>query len=131
MQFSPMAGFTPGAGLKYDNRPRHHYVTGIVAVQSTNPTKIVDSLNGRKHLPDFVVCLSEGWLATKKVEGDEKQVTIGHAQWGYEKFIWARTGKRTITIMNMLLQTELLGVRLPMSQAKEVLGAALEGVLVE
>ena len=61
-QFTPTAGFKVGAGLGADFRPRHHYVTGIVAVDAIASDSIVQELEGRRiggeqHLPDMVVCL--------------------------------------------------------------------------
>lgn len=47
-QFTPTAGFQLGAGLVGDHRTRHHYVTGIVAINAMRASRIVVELNRRK-----------------------------------------------------------------------------------
>ena len=47
-QFTPTAGFQLGQGLTGDGRPRHHYVTGIVAIDAIGDDKIILELNRRR-----------------------------------------------------------------------------------
>ena len=136
LQFTPTAGFKLGAGLAGDNRPRHHYVTGIVAVDAIEPGRIVGELNRRKkngeqYLPDLVVCLSKKWLIAKAKTSEAGSLTTGDTEWGYDGYVCVDTEDRTITVMNLLLQAKLQNINLPKSQAENILTEALRGKKVQ
>lgn len=129
-QFTPTAGLALGRGLTGDERPRHHYVTGIVAVDAMEGGRILQELEdrqvrGEEHLPDLVVCLSKQWIIAKANRGRAGNWTLGDTEWGYDAYAWAELGDRTITVMNLLLQAKLQNINLPKSQAEDILTEAL------
>ena len=131
-QFTPTAGFQLGAGLTGDRRPRHHYVTGIVAIDAIGDDKIIKELKGRRtegeqYLPDIVVCLSKKWIITKAKRREDGGLTAGDAEWGYDAYVKVDTDDRTITVMNLMLQAKLQNINLPKSQAENILTEALKG----
>lgn len=128
-RFTPTSGFEIGAGLEGDPRPRHHYVTGIVAVDAIEGLKIVRELERRRiggdqHLPDMVVCLSKKWITAKAKRRENGRLTTGDTEWGFDTFVMVDTEDRTITVMNLLLQAKLQNINLPKSQAENVLTEA-------
>lgn len=134
-RFTPTAGFEVGAGLAGDLRPRHHYATGIVAVDAIDGHRIVRELEGRRiggdrHLPDMVVCLRKGWIVAKAKRTEDGKLTSGDTEWGYDTYVRVDTEDRTITVMNLLLQAKLQNVNLPKSQAESILSEALKGAVV-
>ena len=131
-QFSPTAGFKLGDGLSGDLRPRHHYVTGIVAVNSIEGSKITQKLEERRvggepNLPAFVVCLSKKWIIAKAKRKEDGRLGAGDTEWGYDTYVRVDTEDRTITVMNLLLQAKLQNINLPKSQAENILTEALRG----
>ncbi len=135
-QFTPTAGFEIGAGLEGDTRPRHHYVTGIVAVDAIEGHRIVRELDrrrigGEQHLPDMVVCLSKQWIIAKANRRQERSLTTGDTEWGYDTYVMVGTEDRTVTVMNLLLQAKLQNINLPKSQAEKILTEALRGKAVQ
>ena len=131
-QFTPTAGFELGEGLEGDGRTRHHYVTGIVAVDAMKAGRIVEELNVRKirderHLPDIVVCLSKQWIITKAKKKNDGSLTTGDTEWEYDGYVIVNTEDRTITVMNLMLQTKLQNINLPKSQAGNILTEAMRG----
>ena len=131
-QFSPTAGFKLGGGLTGDHRPRHHYLTGIVAVDSIEGSNIAQELekrrvDGEPYLPALVVCLSKKWIIAKAKRKEDGGLTTGDTEWGYDTYVRVDTEDRTITVMNLLLQAKLQNINLPKSQAENILTEALEG----
>ena len=134
-QFTPTAGFRLGDALSGDRRPRHHYVTGIVAVDSMQVGRVVQELEARRaggdlHLPDMVVCLTKQWIVAKANRKEDGSLTTGNTEWEYNTFVCVETGDRTITVMNLLLQAKLQNINLPRSQAESILTEALRGKIV-
>ncbi len=130
-QFTPTAGFALGPGLSGDERPRHHYVTGIVAVDAMDADRIIQELEdrqarGEEHLPDLVVCLSKKWIITKANKRGAGNWTLGNTEWGYDAYGCVELGDRTITVMNLLLQAKLQNINLPQCQAEHILTEALQ-----
>ena len=130
-QFTPTAGLALGDTLTGDTRSRHHYVTGIVAVDSMDGGRIIQELEdrqvgGEEHLPDFVVCLSKKWIIAKANRRGAGGWTLGDTEWGYDAYAWVELGDRTITVMNLLLQAKLQNINLPKCQAEHILTEALE-----
>ena len=134
-RFTPTAGLVLGDGLTGDLRPRHHYVTGIVAVDSMKVSGVVQELEARRtagvpHLPNMVVCLSKKWIVAKAKRKEDGNLTSGDTEWGYDTYVYVDTGDRTITVMNLLLQAKLQNINLPSSQAESILTEALRGKIV-
>ena len=131
-QFTPTAGFELGRGLTGDRRTRHHYVTGIVAIDAMGASRIVEELNrrraeGARHLPDLVVCLSKKWIIAKAKRKKDGGLTAGDTEWGYDTYVIVDTEDRTITVMNLMLQAKLQNINLPKSQAENMLSEAMRG----
>ena len=131
-QFTPTAGFQIGDGLAGDRRPRHHYVTGIVAIDAIEDGAIIEELNrrmteGEQHLPDIVVCLSKKWIISKAKRKEDGSLTAGDTEWGYDAYVIVDTEDRTITVMNLMLQAKLQNINLPKSQAENILTEAMRG----
>ena len=131
-QFTPTAGFQLGPSLTGDNRPRHHYVTGIVAINAIEPDGIIRELDRRKsegeeHLPEIIVSLSKKWIITKARKREDGSLTAGDTEWGYDAYVRLDTGDRTITVMNLMLQAKLQNINLPKSQAERILTEAMRG----
>ena len=131
-QFTPTAGFQLGPMLAGDSRTRHHYTTGIVAIDAMKARRIVEELNrrrteGERHLPDIVVCLSKKWIITKVKRTGNGRLTTGDTEWGYDGYVIVDTEDRTITVMNLMLQAKLQNINLPRSQAEHILTEALAG----
>ena len=130
-QFTPTAGFEiDSATLSGDLRPRHHYFTGIVAVDAMESRKIVQALEKRRiggdqSLPDMIVCLSKKWIIAKAKRKEDEKLTTGDTEWGYDTYVSVGTEDRTITVMNLLLQAKLQNINLPKSQAENILTEAL------
>ena len=79
-QFTPTAGLELGDGLTGDLRPRHHYVTGVVAIDSMKVNRVVQELEARRtagvpHLPNMVVCLSKKWIVAKAKRNEDGSLT--------------------------------------------------------
>ena len=131
-QFTPTAGFRLGEELKGDPRPRHHYVTGIVAIDAISDVGIIEELNRRwteanQHLPDIVVCLSKKWIIAKAIQREDGGLTVGDIEWGFDVYVKVDTEDRTITVMNLMLQAKLQNINLPKSQVERILTEALRG----
>ena len=131
-RFTPTAGLEIGDGLTGDRRPRHHYFTGIVAVDALQPNQVLVDLEARRargegDLPDMVVCLIQGWIVAKAKRNEAGGLTTGDTEWGFDTFVCVDTGERTITLMNLLLQAKLQNINLPKSQAEHILTEALRG----
>ena len=134
-RFTPTAGFEFGAGLMGDRRPRHHYFTGIVAIDAMEGDGILRALEARRiggepHLPDMVVCLSKMWIVAKAKRMEDGELSTGDTEWGYDGYVRVDTGDRTITVMNLLLQAKLQNINLPKSQAESILTEALREKVV-
>ena len=130
-QFTPTAGFKIGIGLAGDPRSRHHYVTGIVAVDAIEGSRILQELEGRRiagerHLPDMIVCLHKKWIIAKAKRKEDGGLTTGDTEWGYDTYVSVESEDRTITVMNLLLQAKLQNINLPKSQAEHILTEALK-----
>ena len=135
-RFTPTSGFELGDGLAGDRRSRHHYVTGIVAVDAMEGIKILLELEGQRtqgeeHLPDLVVCLSRKWIIAKAKRTENGKLTLGDTEWGYDTYVCVDAGDRTITVMNLLLQAKLQNINLPKSQAEDILTEALKATTVK
>ena len=135
-RFTPTSGFELGHTLAGDRRSRHHYVTGIVAVDAMEGIKILLELEGQRtqgeeHLPDLVVCLSGKWIIAKAKRTENGKLTLGDTEWGYDTYVCVDAGDRTITVMNLLLQAKLQNINLPKSQAEDILTEALKATTVK
>ena len=131
-QFTPTAGIKLGAGLEGDSRPRHHYVTGIVAINAIEPDSIIRDLDRRKaegeeYLPEIIVSLSKKWIIAKARRKEDGGFTAGDTEWGYDTYVRVDTEDRTITVMNLMLQAKLQNINLPRSQAEHILTEAMRG----
>ena len=129
-QFTPTAGIQLESSLKGDSRPRHHYVTGIVAIDAIDPGNVIRELDrrraeGEEHLPEMIVSLGKKWIIAKARKTQGGGLTVGDTEWEYNAYVCVDTGDRTITVMNLMLQGKLQNINLPKSQVEHILTEAL------